>query len=330
MAKLALSIVIGDYDRVRPLKTGEVQIDGTDPVFMSLEPEEIFFRGFRHQEFDVCELSLSSFTVKTAMHDCPYVGVPVFPSRAFRHTSIYRRTDRGINTPADLKGRRIGTPEYQLTANVWARAILEEEYGVKPSDITWVRGGMDSPGRIEKITLQLGDNVKLENAPEGATLNGLLESGEIDGLVGPRAPASFEAGSPLVDWLWPDPVAVATDWFKRTGLFPIMHVLGVRRTLVEQHPWLPAALLKAFEKSKQLALTKLADTSATKVTLPFVEESLRAARRLMGRDFWPYGYAANKPTLEAFLGYHHSQGLSQRLVKVEELFHPSTLEAHKI
>ncbi len=330
MAKLALSIAICDYDRVRPLKTGEVQIDGADPVFMSLEPEEIFFRGFRHQEFDVCELSLSSFTVKTSVNDCPYVGVPVFPSRAFRHTSIYRRTDRGINTPADLKGRRIGTPEYQLTANVWARAILEDEYGVKPSDITWVRGGMDTPGRIEKITLQLGDDVKLENAPEGTTLNGLLEAGEIDGLVGPRAPACFEAGDPRVDWLWPDPVAVATDWFKRTKLFPIMHVLGVRRTLVEQHPWLPAALLKAFEKSKQLALIKLADTSATKVTLPFVEESLRGARLLMGRDFWPYGYASNKATLEAFLGYHHRQGLSQRLVGVTELFHPSTLEAHKI
>ncbi len=330
MAKLALSIAIGDYDRVRPLKTGEVQIDGTDPVFMSLDPEEIFFRGFRHQEFDVCELSLSSFTVKTAANDCPYVGVPVFPSRAFRHTSIYRRTDRGIDTPADLKGRRIGTPEYQLTANVWARAILEDEYGVKPSDITWVRGGMDTPGRIEKITLQLGPDMKLENAPEGKTLNGMLEAGEIDGLVGPRAPACFEQGSPLVDWLWPDPVGVAKDWFRRTGLFPIMHILGVRRSIVAQHTWLPAALLKAFEKSKQVALTKLADTSATKVTLPFVEENLRAARQLMGRDFWPYGYAPNKATLDTFLGYHHRQGLSHRLVSATELFHPSTLEAHKI
>ena len=330
MSKLNLSIAVGDYDRVRPLKTGEVQIDGTDPVFMSLDPEEIFFRGFRHQEFDVCELSLSSFTVKTAAGDCPYVGVPVFPSRAFRHTSIYRRTDRGIDAPADLKGRRIGTPEYQLTANVWARAILEDEYGVKPSDITWVRGGMDTPGRIEKISLQLGSDMKLENAPEGKTLNGMLEAGEIDGIVGPRAPASFEQGNPLVDWLWPDPVAVAKDWFGRTGLFPIMHVLGVRRSIVERHPWLPAALLKAFETSKQVALRKLADTSATKVTLPFVEENLRAARQLMGRDFWPYGYAANKATLEAFLGYHHRQGLSHRLVSPSELFHPSTLEAHKI
>ncbi|MDR3522477.1 MAG: ABC transporter substrate-binding protein [Acetobacteraceae bacterium] len=330
MSKLNLSIAIGDYDRVRPLRNGDVQIDGTDPVFLALDPEEIFFRAFRHEEFDVCELSLSSFTVKTALKNCPYVGVPVFPSRAFRHTSIYKRTDRGINTPADLKGKRIGTPEYQLTANVWARAILETEYGVKPSDITWVRGGMDTPGRVEKISLNLGPDVKLENAPADRTLNQMLEAGEIDGIIGPRAPAAFEAGNPIVDWLWPDVDAVAADWYRRTGLFPIMHMLGVRRALVEQHEWLPFALLKAFEHSKQLALKRLSDTSATKVTLPFVEESLRRARTLMGQDFWTYGYGPNKPTLDAFLGFHHRQGLSQRLVAAEELFHPSTLEAFKI
>ena len=330
MSKLNLSIAIGDYDRVRPLRNGDVQIDGTDPVFLALDPEEIFFRAFRHEEFDVCELSLSSFTVKTALKNCPYVGVPVFPSRAFRHTSIYKRTDRGINTPADLKGKRIGTPEYQLTANVWARAILETEYGVKPSDITWVRGGMDTPGRVEKISLNLGPDVKLENAPADRTLNQMLEAGEIDGIIGPRAPAAFEAGNPIVDWLWPDVDVVAADWYRRTGLFPIMHMLGVRRALVEQHEWLPFALLKAFEHSKQLALKRLSDTSATKVTLPFVEESLRRARTLMGQDFWTYGYGPNKPTLDAFLGFHHRQGLSQRLVAAEELFHPSTLEAFKI
>jgi 4,5-dihydroxyphthalate decarboxylase len=330
MSKLNLSIAIGDYDRVRPLRNGDVQIDGSDPVFLALDPEEIFFRAFRHEEFDVCELSLSSFTVKTAANNCPYVGVPVFPSRAFRHTSIYRRTDRGINSPADLKGRRIGTPEYQLTANVWARAILETEYGVKPSDITWVRGGMDTPGRIEKINLALGDDVKLENAPSDRTLNQMLEAGEIDGIIGPRAPAAFEAGNPIVDWLWPDVASVAADWYKRTGLFPIMHMLGVRRSLVDAHPWLPFALLKAFEQSKQIAMKRLSDTSATKVTLPFVEESLRRARQLMGHDFWTYGYAPNKATLDAFLGFHHHQGLSQRLVAAEELFHPSTLEAFKI
>ena len=159
MSKLALSIAIGDYDRVRPLVDGSVQIDGVDPVFMLLEPEEIFFRAFRHADFDICELSMSSFTVKTANGDCPYVGVPVFPSRAFRHNSIYIRTDRGIARPEDLKGRRVGVPEYQVTANVWTRAVLEDEYGVKPSDITWVRGGYEQAGRIEKIALNLPPDV---------------------------------------------------------------------------------------------------------------------------------------------------------------------------
>ena len=177
MSKLALSIAIGDYDRVRPLVDGSVQIDGVDPVFMLLEPEEIFFRAFRHADFDICELSMSSFTVKTANGDCPYVGVPVFPSRAFRHNSIYIRTDRGIARPEDLKGRRVGVPEYQVTANVWTRAVLEDEHGVKPSDINWVRGGYEQAGRIEKIALNLPANVHVRDAPDGATISGMLADG---------------------------------------------------------------------------------------------------------------------------------------------------------
>src|SRR5262249_27027047 len=177
MNKLRLSIAVGNYDRTRPLADGTVQIDGVDPIVMLLPPEEIFFRAFRFQDFDVCELSLSSFTVKTAQNDCPYAAVPVFPSRAFRHTSIYVRTDR-IKRPEDLKGRKVGVPEYQLTANVWARAILEDDYGVKPSDIVWVRGGIDQPGRIEKIKLALPGNVIVEDAPEGETISSLLAKGE--------------------------------------------------------------------------------------------------------------------------------------------------------
>ena len=167
MAKLQLSVAVGDYDRVRPLIDGAVAIDGVDPTFMTLVPEEIFFRAFRHAEFDICELSMSSFTVKTAQGDNPYVGVPAFLSRAFRHTSIYVRTDR-VRAPADLKGRKIGVPEYQLTANVWARAILEDDHGVKPADVTWVRGGIETPGRPEKISIDLPKEIKIESAPDGS------------------------------------------------------------------------------------------------------------------------------------------------------------------
>lgn len=330
MGKLALSIAIGDYDRIRPLVNGEVQMDGVDPVFMFLSPEEIFFRAFRFQAFDICELSLSSFSVKTAAGNNPYVGVPVFPSRAFRHTAICIRTDRGIKEPADLKGRRLGTPEYQLTACVWARALLEDEYGVKPSDIAWVRGGMEEPGRPEKIALSLPPDIRLESAPENRTLSEMLEDGEIDGIVGPRTPSCYDRGHPHVGWLFPDPTRAAADYFRKTRIFPIMHVLGIRRELVERHPWLPMAAYKAFEASKQAALARLGDTSATKVTLPFVEEQLRAARQLMGPDFWSYGLAANHHVLDRFLHHHHAQGLSARRLEPAELFHPSTLESHKI
>jgi len=330
MAKLKLSVAMGNYDRMRALYDGEVQIDGTDPVYMLLSPEEMFFRSFRDQAFDISELSLSSFSVKTAAGTNPYVGVPVFPSRAFRHTSICIRTDRGIETPADLKGRRIGTPEYQLTACVWARAILEHEYGVKPSDITWVRGGMEEPGRPEKIPLKLPGDIRLESAPSDVTLSEMLARGEIDGIVGPRAPSCFEKGDPNVGWLFADPTSTASDYYRRTRIFPIMHVIGVRKALVEEHPWLPVAVLKAFEQSKKVALQRLVDTSATKVTLPFVEEQLRAARKLMGDDFWAYGVEPNRHVLDSFLQYHHEQGLSPRRLQVEELFHPSTFEIHKI
>jgi 4,5-dihydroxyphthalate decarboxylase len=306
-----------------------VRIDGVDPVFMTLSPEEIFFRAFRSQDFDICELSLSSFTLRTALGDCPYVGVPAFVSRMFRHTSIWVRTDR-IKEPKDLKGKKVGLPEWQLTANVWARAILEDDFGVKCSDIHWIRGGIEEPGRPEKNPIKLPPGVRLDNAPEGATISQMLIDGEIDGFVAPRPPSHMTAATKNVGWLFRDPTAAAKDYFKRTGIFPIMHLIGIRRTLVEKHPYLPVAVFKAFEQSKAAAMAALSDTSATKVTLPFIEERLKEARDLMGEDFWAYGVEPNRKTLESFLHHHHAQGLSPRLMKVEEMFHPSVYETFKL
>lgn len=330
MTDLRLSIAIGPYDRMMPLVRGEVRMDAVDPQFMLLEPEEIFFRAMRHEAFDICELSLSSYALRVARGDSPYVAVPVFPSRAFRHTCIVVRTDRGIAAPRDLIGKRIGMPEWQLTANVWARGILEEDFGVRPRDITWVRGGYETPGRVEKLAVALPEGVVVENAPEGKTISGMLAAGELDGVMGPRAPSCFERGDPSVKWLFDDPTAEATAWYRRTRIFPVMHVLGIRRSLVEQHAWLPGAVQKAFEASKRIALERLTDTSATKVTLPFTEENLRRARQLMGEDFFSYGFAPNRHVFEWFLRHHHAQGLSARRLTPEELFHPSALEAHKI
>ncbi|MES2537129.1 MAG: ABC transporter substrate-binding protein [Pseudomonadota bacterium] len=329
MAKLNLSIAMGDYDRTRALLDGGVQIDGVDPVYMTLSPEEMFFRAFRSMDFDISELSFSSYLVKHSKGESPYIAVPVFLSRAFRHTSIYVRKDR-IKRPEDLKGCRIGLPEYQLTAMVWARALLQDDYGVRPEDVTWVRGGIDEPGRPEKIKLQLPPGVNMVSAPEDKTISEMLDSGEIDAFMAPRPPSRTALDNPNIGWLFDDPTAVAKDYYKRTGVFPIMHIVGIRKELAAAHPWLPAAVQKAFEQSKAAAIEKLSDTSATKVTLPFVEEQLKAARDSMGTDYWSYGVAANRRTLETFVRHHHAQGLSPKLMSVDELFHPGTYESFKI
>jgi len=328
MTRLTLSIAMGDYDRTRPIHDGRVQIDGVEPVTMLQSPEEMFFNAFRHRTCDVSELSLSSYCVSLTREDPPYIAVPVFLSRAFRHSSVYVRADRGIETPQDLRGRRIGIAEYQLTANVWVRAILADA-GVTPDQITWVRGGMDSPGRPEKIRLELPADVTLEQAPEGATLNAMLAAGEIDGFVGPRWPRCYHDGHPQVRRLWQDGFAAARGWYAETGIFPIMHVLGVRRSLAEQHPWLPGALFKAFSAAKTMARDALADTSATKVTMPFVEDVL-AVEKAMSPDLWSYGLAPNRATLDYFLHHHHAQGLSARRLSVDELFHPATAESYSL
>jgi 4,5-dihydroxyphthalate decarboxylase len=328
MSRLPLSIAVGDYDRVRPLVEGEVRLDGVDPVFLLLEPEEIFFRAFRHQEFDVCELSLSSFALRTSRGDNPYVGVPVFTSRAFRHTAITVRKDR-IRGPLDLKGKTIGLPEWQLTACVWARALIEE-YGAALTDIRWVRGGIEQAGRVEKIDLTLPDGVRLEDAPGDRSLSQMLEDGDLDGIVAPRVPSCQTRGAPHIGWLFDDTRAEAEAWHRRTGIFPIMHLLGVRKTLVERQPWLPATLLKAFTRAKDLAVARLADTAAAKATLPFVEDQVAAARKLMGEDYWPYGLAPNRRVIETFLQHHRRQGLSTGALTADDLFHPTTWESSKI
>ena len=239
------------------------------------------------------------------------------------------RTDR-IREPADLRGKTVGVPEYQLTANVWARALLQDEFGVAPSEINWVRGGVEQPGRLEKIPISLPPDVRLSDIAPDKTLSAMLAEGEIDGIIAPRMPSCFDWGHPNVGWLFADPAAAAADYFSRTGIFPIMHLVGIRRTLADRHPWLPAAALKAFEQAKRIAIAQLGDTSATKVTMPFIEEQLKKVRDLMGEDFWSYGVEANRKTLAAFLQHHHAQGLSRRRVEVEELFHPTTFEAFRL
>tara|TARA_B100001057_G_scaffold419920_1_gene439994 strand:+ start:2234 stop:3226 length:993 start_codon:yes stop_codon:yes gene_type:complete len=329
--KLSLSLALGNYDRTRALVDGRIQIDGVHPAIMTLSPEEMFFRAFRHADFDITELSLASYAVSLANGANKYVALPIFLSRAFRHSSIYVTHASGVQTPEQMRGKRIGIAEYQLTANVWARALLEDDYGVSPSEITWVRGGMDSPVRPEKLNLDLPKDVKVEAAEAGQTLNQLMKDGKIDGFIGPRAPKSFFEESSLIRRLFDEPVDTGLNYFKRTNIFPIMHVLGVKRELLEKHPFLSQALMKAFQSAKDIAEDELADTSATKVTMPFVEDQLERIKKTMGVNFWTYGLdRANRNVIESFLDHHHRQGLSKRLLAVDEMFPKNSIEGYSL
>ena len=325
-----LAVACGDYDRTRALFDGRVRIDGCDPVFLALPPEEIFFRAFVHEEFDVAELSLSSYTMRRSRGDCPYVAVPAFLSRSFRHSAVYIRTDRGVERPEDLRGRRVGVPEYQMSAAVWVRGLLRETYGVAPGDVRWITGGMETPGRREKVRFTPPAGVVVEAAPPDATLSGMLEDGAIDALVAPRPPSCLVRGAPAVGRLFAMFGRDEEDYYRRTGIFPIMHLAGVKVRLAERHPWLPASVYKAFQAAKALAVAALDDANALATSLPFQLWHAEQARGLMGVDFWPYGLEENRGTLEVFLRYHFEQGLSARRLAPAELFAPSTTSQWKI
>lgn len=330
MSRLPLVVATGNYDRVRAILDGRVTIEGCDVNYITLEPEETFFRAFGAREFDVTELSLSSYMVATSRGTCPYKAIPVFPSRMFRHSAIYIRTDRGIAKPEDLKGKRIGVPEYQLTAQLWARGILSDEYGVKASDMRWFYGGEEEPGRYEKLKLDLPKEISLEPIPEGATLSAMLRDGALDGIISPRAPSCFTGKSPNVGRLFPNFRQAELDYFSRTGIFPIMHVLGIRNELVESQPWLASSVFKAFVQARNATYEDLEFLAALRTTLPTLPADLEEIHRIMGRDFWPYGFAENKKALEAAVRYSHEQGLSKRKLAIEELFVPATLDTVKI
>ena len=330
MAKLAISLACCDYDRTRAIFDGRVGIEGCEVIGTAIEPEEAFHRAFKYREFDVSELSLSSHTLQVSRGENAYVAIPAFVSRLFRHSGIYIRTDRGIKRPQDLKGKTLGLPEYQITANVWIRGILNDEYGVAARDVHWRSGGIEEPGRDERAPLKLPPEIDLKAIPKEKTLSAMLEAGELDGMIGARAPSCFLRGAPNVARLFPDFRAVEQDYFRRTRIFPVMHVIGIRRSLAEQHPWLAVNVLKAFIKAKELCWYELGQIGHLFNSLPWGVAEFDATRKLMGEDYWSYGVEHNRHVLEAFTRYHHEQGLSARPVKLEELFAPATFELSKV
>lgn len=328
--KVRLTVACGDYDRVAAIKDGRVEVEGCEVVFLPMEPEEVFFRAFRYQEFDACELSFSSFMIVTSRGTSPFVGIPAFVSRVFRHSGFYIRTDRGIEAPADLRGKTVGVPEYQMTAPVWMRGILEDEYGVKPADIHWRSGGQEEPGRDERTPLTLTNGVDLQPIPEDRTLVEMFEAGALDALMTARAPSSFVRGAPGIARLFPDYRRVERAYYEKTRMFPIMHLMGVRKELAERYPWLPGSLYKALLEAKNLALDAVREIAALNVTLPWVEAEALETRALMGADYWRYGVGECAHEIEALARYSYDQGLSERRLTAEDLFAPSTFEISKI
>ena len=329
MARLQLTFACGDYDRTRALEEGTVRPDGIDLTYLRLPVEETFFRMLRHREFDVAEMSLSSYVKSMDADPSPFVALPVYTSRQFRHAGIFVNADAGIDKPEDLRGKVVGTPEWQLTANVWIRGTLADRYGVPVDSVEYRTGGQETPGRVEKAAVDLGERVRIFPIPAGKTLAAMLADGEIDAFQGPRVPSSFVPGG-SVRRLFPDPVAAEKQYFADTGIFPIMHVVVVRRDVYERHPWVAQSLTKALALAKEKAMAELYDASALRFMLPWLIPGLEEARALLGEDYWSYGLQANEKVLSTFLGYHHEQGLSRRRYEPVELFAPEATEAFVI
>jgi 4,5-dihydroxyphthalate decarboxylase len=327
MSRLPLTFACGDYDRTRALQEGTIRADGIDLTYLRLPVEETFFRMLRHREFEVAEMSLSSYVLSLREDPSPFVALPVYTSRMFRHSSLYVHADAGVESPEDLRGKVIGTPEYQLTACVWMRGILGDRHGVPFDSVSYVTGGQETAGRIEKAKVDLPDSVRISRVAQGATLSAMLAAGEIDALCTPRVPSPFVAGDPRVRRVFPDVVGAEKAYYADTGIFPIMHVVVVRRDVYERHPWVAQSLYKALAAARDEAYANLYDTSALRFMLPWLTPQLEEARELLGRDYWSYGLDANRTALETFLRYHHEQGLSRRLFTPEELFAPEALES---
>jgi 4,5-dihydroxyphthalate decarboxylase len=330
MSRLRLSFGCWNYDRTRALMDGSLEPDGIDLVSLAMPVEETFFRMARHREFDVAEMSLSSYTVSLFRDPAPFIAIPVFPSRYFRHSCIYLNANAGIAEPRDLIGKRVGTPEYQMTAPVWIRGILQDEYGIPVDKVTYVTGGEEEPGRSEKIKLDLPPSIKVEPIGPTQTLSQMLADGEIDALHTARKPSTFEAGDGRVTRLFEDYVEVERAYFRKTGIFPIMHTIIIRREIYERDRWVAQSLYKAFCESQRRTYADLRETAAAKAMLPWLQAHVEDARRELGDDYWPYGFEKNRDTLATFLRYHHEQGLSERRLEPEDLFAPETLEAFKI
>ena len=335
MAQLKVNIACWDYDRTRAIYDGRVKAEGMEINFIPVWVEETFTRMLRNKEFDASEMSLSAYTSSLFTEDHPFIALPVFPSRMFRHRSIFINTDSGVSEPKDLVGKRVGVHRYRHTASVWIRGILAEFYGVPLSSVTYYTGGLESPEEESKFwnlpsakEAPLKSGIKIQQIGEDKSLSSMLEQGEIAALYSARNPSSFTKKAKSVGRLFPDFPKGEMDYYAKTKIFPIMHTLVIRRDLYESNPWMAVSLLKAFTEAKELAYKALRQSGALRYMLPWLPAEVEQASQLMGADYWPYGFKENYQTLSTFLRYSYEQGLSERLLKPEELFAKETLDPY--
>jgi 4,5-dihydroxyphthalate decarboxylase len=326
---LPLTLAVHDYDHVRDLVSGTVGVEGVTLRCLQFPVEEIFFRFTRFREWDVSELSLAKYASLRAAGDESLVAIPVFTSRAFRHSAIFVRDDGPIDDPGALAGARIGVPEWTQTATVYGRGVLAHEFGVALTDVTWIQAGTNEPGRTEGVAITLPPGVSLTPMPE-RTLNDLLLAGEIDALIAAHPPTDFERAGGRIVRLFSDYRTVEERSFRSSGVFPIMHVVVLQAELHARHPWIAMNLFTAFEAAKARSVTRALDANAPRFPVPWAPANAERALELMGADFWPYGIDANRRTLETFLGWAFEQGVCARRLTAEELFVAEVAQAYTV
>jgi 4,5-dihydroxyphthalate decarboxylase len=320
MSDLKLTLACWDYDRTRPLIDGRVKAAGIDLDIKILRPRQTFQRMLDNREFEVAELSLGSYTALKGRGECPFVAVPVVLSKIFRHSCIYVRTDANIRSPQDLKGKRVGTSQWSSTGLIFMRGMLQHDHGVTAEDMHWFMGGLNSFVEPPLIPLDLPSSIRLDFLSREQTLEKMFDAGELDGLLSLYIPNSFLNGARHIARLFPNFKELEQDYYRRTRIFPIMHIVVVREDIHRAHPWVARSVYNAFRDARDLAVSGLHDTDALRLALPWLIDHVEEARRIFGKDFWAYGLEPNRPTFEAIGRYVHEQGLSPRVVSADELF----------
>lgn len=318
-ARLHLTLATTDYDHVRDLVNGVVRVEGTVLTAFVLPVEEIFYRFIKNREWDVSEMSFGKFIGYTSQSNSPFVGIPIFPSRVFRHSAFYVRTDRGISKPKELEGKRVGIPEWAQTAGIYARGFLSETVGVDLRKVQWVQAGMNEAGREEKVEFKLPDGIQYEQKRD-TSISAMLLSGEIDAAISARVPDAFNKGRGKIARLYPDYRAEEMHYYAATGIYPIMHVIAMRRSVFERYPWIAMNLFKAFDEAKRRSLERIQDLTASRIPVPWAAAVAGEWSRNFGDDPFPYGLEENRKTLDAFCRFAYAQGVTAKRLTPDDLF----------